>query len=178
MAAIHNTPPDLTFEEKLVLHRGERTIEILWLGRGNTRGDTVVFLPRERIAATGDLFVQPIPFGFGSYYEEWAATLARLDALGADVLVPGHGFVQRDRDSLRQVEALLTALVDAVKREVAAGATLEETQQRVTLADWKAKFAGADATRQRGFDAFFVQPAVVRAWRQARGEADPPVGKG
>jgi cyclase len=178
VAAIHNTPPDLTFEDRLVLHRGDRTIEILWLGRGNTRGDTVVFLPRERIAATGDLFVQPIPFGIGSYYEEWAATLGRLDALQADVLVPGHGYVQRDRTYLRQVEALLTALVAEVKREVAAGATLEETRERVKLADWKAKFAGDDPTRQRAFDAFFVQPAIERAWRQARGEKVEPIAPG
>ncbi|HTR01692.1 MAG TPA: MBL fold metallo-hydrolase [Thermoanaerobaculia bacterium] len=178
LRAIRETPPDLTFDDRLVLHRGGRTIEILWLGRGNTRGDVVVFLPEDRIAATGDLFVQPIPFGFGSYYEEWAATLGRLDALAADVLVPGHGKVQRDRAYLRQVEALLTALVADVKAAVASGATLEETRERVKLDDWKARFAGTDPSLQRAFDAFFVQPAVERAWHQARGDADAPVDRG
>ena len=170
--AIRETPPDFTFTDRLVLHRGGRTIEVLWLGRGNTRGDVVVFLPKERIAATGDLFVQPVPFGIGSYYEEWVATLGKVDALEADVLVPGHGFVQRDRAYLRQVQALIAALVEQVKVAVAAGATLEETRERVKLADWKAKFAGDDTTRQRAFDAFFVAPAVERAWRQAKGEPD------
>jgi glyoxylase-like metal-dependent hydrolase (beta-lactamase superfamily II) len=163
LRGIRETPPDLTFADRLVLHRGERTIEVLWLGRGNTRGDAVVFLPKERIAATGDLFVQPIPFGIGSYYQDWIATLGRLDALEADVLVPGHGSVQRDRAYLRQVEALLAALVEQVGAAVASGATLEETRQKVTLADWKPKFAGSDPTRQRAFDAFFVTPAVERA---------------
>jgi glyoxylase-like metal-dependent hydrolase (beta-lactamase superfamily II) len=175
LGAIRNTPPDLTFDDRLVLHRGDRTIEVLWLGRGNTKGDVVVFLPRERIAATGDLFVEPIPFGIGSYYEDWVATLGRLDALEADVLVPGHGSVQRDRAYLRQVQALVGVLVGEVKAAVAAGATLEETQGKVTLADWKAKFAGDDPARQRSFDAVFVRPAVERAWRQARGEKDAPV---
>ena len=174
LAAIHDTPPDLTFADRLVLHRGDRTIEILWLGLGNTRGDVVVLLPRERIAATGDLFVQPVPFGIGSYYEDWIATLGRLDALEADVLVPGHGAVQRDRAYLRQVQALLTALVAEVRSAAASGATLAQTQQRVTLAGWKARFAGDDPALQRAFDAFFVQPAVERAWRQAKGEKDPP----
>ncbi|HTY42581.1 MAG TPA: MBL fold metallo-hydrolase [Thermoanaerobaculia bacterium] len=178
LRAIREAPPDLTFDDRLVLHRGDRTIEVLWLGRGNTRGDVVVFLPRERIAATGDLFVQPIPFGIGSYYEDWAATLGRLDALEADVLVPGHGKVQCDRTYLRQVQALLTALVAEVKAAVSAGATLEETRERVTLDGWKARFAGTDPGLQRAFDAFFVQPAVERAWHQARGDADAPVDRG
>jgi len=177
LAAIHDTPPDLTFADRLVLHRGDRTIEVLWLGLGNTRGDVVVFLPRERIAATGDLFVQPVPFGIGSYYEDWIATLGRLDALEADLLVPGHGAVQRDRTYLRQVQALLTALVAEIKSAAASGATLAQTQQKVTLAGWKARFAGDDPTLQRAFDAFFVQPAVERAWRQAKGEKDPPEGR-
>lgn len=175
LEATRPTPPDLTFDDRLVLHRGGRTIEVLWLGRGNTRGDTVVFLPQERIAATGDLFVQPIPFGIGSYYEDWVATLGRLDALEADVLVPGHGAVQRDRCYLRKVQGLLAELVREVKEAVASGATLQETQKRVTLADWKVNFAGEDPSLQRSFDLFFVQPAVERAWHQARGERDTPV---
>jgi len=175
LRAIRETPPDFTFTDRLVLHRGSRTIEILWLGRGNTRGDVVVFLPKERIAATGDLFVQPVPFGIGSYYEEWVATLGKVDALAADVLVPGHGLVQRDRTYLRQVRALLVALVEQVRAAVAAGATLEETRDRVKLADWKTKFAGDDLAKQRAFDAFFVAPAVERAWKQAKGEPDAPV---
>jgi glyoxylase-like metal-dependent hydrolase (beta-lactamase superfamily II) len=175
LRAIRETPPDFTFTDRLVLHRGSRTIEILWLGRGNTRGDVVVFLPKERIAATGDLFVQPVPFGIASYYEEWVATLGRVDALAADVLVPGHGLVQRDRAYLRQVQALLVALVEQVRAAVAAGATLEETRDRVKLADWKTKFAGDDTAKQRAFDAFFVAPAVERAWKQAKGEPDAPV---
>lgn len=177
LQAIRNTPPDLTFDDRLVLHRGDRTVEVLWLGRGNTRGDVVVFLPRERIAATGDLFVQPVPFGIGSYYEEWVATLGRLDALEADVLVPGHGPVQRDRTYLRKVQALVAELVTEVRGAVASGRSLEETRRAVTLADWKSKFAGDDPTLQRAFDAFFVQPAVERAWRQATGEKDPPIGR-
>jgi len=176
LEATRPTPPDLTFDDRLVLHRGSRTIEILWLGRGNTKGDVVVFLPKERIAATGDLFVQPIPFGIGSYYADWAATLGRLDALEADVLVPGHGRVQHDRRYLRQVQGLLQALVAQVDRAVAAGASLEETEKAVTLADWKIRFAGDDPALQRSFELFFVQPAVARAWHQARGdgEADAP----
>ena len=172
LTTIVDMPPDVTFDDRLVLYRGERTIEIRWLGLGNTRGDTVVVLPRERIAASGDLLVHPIPFMFGSYHEAWVKTLDAVDTLPVDVLFPGHGPVLRDRTYLRQVRGLLQALVDRVKTAVAAGATLEETQQQVTLQDWKAAFAGDDTGKQRAFEVFVLQPAVERMWRQARGEPD------
>ncbi|HEU4364419.1 MAG TPA: hypothetical protein VFT13_03035, partial [Candidatus Krumholzibacteria bacterium] len=165
-------PPTLTFDESLVLNRGDRVIEIRWLGRGNTRGDAVVLLPKERLAATGDLMVYPIPFGIGSYYQEWIETLARVDSLGADVLFFGHGPPQRDRAFLHEVQGLLRALVEEVETAVQDGATLEETQARVTLSGWKERLAKGDEERGRAFDGYFVQPAVERAWRQARGEPD------
>jgi cyclase len=172
LQAIREMPPDLTFTDRLTLHCGARTIEIRWLGLGNTRGDTVVVLPKERIAASGDLVVHPVPFMFGSYHQAWIETLDALDGLPVDTLFPGHGLLLRDRAYLRQVRGLLQALVDRVTAAVAAGASLEQTQQQVTLQDWKATFAGDDPQKQRAFDGFVVQPAVERMWRQARGEPD------
>jgi cyclase len=169
---VRNTPPDLTLIDRLVLHRGARTIDIRWLGRGNTRGDVVVFLPKERVVATGDLLVHPIPFGIGSYYRDWIGTLGALDSLPVDALFLGHGAPQRNRDYLHQVQGLLTALVERVDSAVAAGATKQETEQQVTLSDWKATIAGDDRQMQGGFDAVFVKPAVGRAWQQAKGEPD------
>lgn len=169
---IRNTPPELTLTDELVLHRGGRRIEIRWLGRGNTRGDLVVFLPHERIAATGDLLVNPVPFGIGSYYADWIATLGRVDSLDATILFPGHGAVQRDRTYLHQVQGLLRALVDSSKAVVADSGTLDDARRRITLADWKQTLAGDDPAQQRMFDGTFVAPAVERAWRQARGEPD------
>lgn len=178
LGSAREMPPTLTFADSLVLHRGTRTIEVRWLGRGNTAGDTVVVLPQERIAATGDLLVAPIPFGFGSYYGEWIETLGRLDALPVDTLFLGHGAPQRDRAYLHQVQGLLRSLVDETKAAVAAGLSLEATRDKVRLPEWRARFAGSGDTAEalgRAFDAFVLAPAVERAWRQARGE-DPPEG--
>lgn len=171
IASIEQAPPDLTFADRLVLHRGERTIELLWLGRGNTRGDVVVLLPKERIVATGDLLVYPIPFAFFCYYEEWIATLGKLDALPADVLFLMHGQPQRDRTYLHQVRDLLTSLVDQTKAAAAAGLTPEQAKETITFEDWKQRFAGDDEEKKRAFDAFFVAPSVERALKQAQGDA-------
>ena len=166
------TPPDLTLVDALTLHRGDRTIEVRWLGRGNTRGDVVVFLPKEKIVATGDLLVAPVPFGIGSYYEDWIGTLAKLDALPADVLFLSHGAPQRDREYLHRVQGLLRGLVDEVKAAATSGKSIDETRKAVNLAEWKPKFAAGDPAKERAFDAFFVQPAVGRTWRQVKSEPD------
>jgi cyclase len=52
--------PDSVFERAMTLSGGGRTIEIRWFGRGNTRGDAVTYLPKERIVSTGDLIVAPV----------------------------------------------------------------------------------------------------------------------
>ena len=86
----------MTVADSLVLHRGGRDIEVKFLGRGHTSGDLVVYLPKERIVATGDLVVHPIPFGGSSYLQEWAGTLRKLKLLDATTIVPGHGEILSD----------------------------------------------------------------------------------
>jgi hypothetical protein len=104
-------------------------------------------------------------------------TLAALDALPADVLVPGHGPVMRDRAYLHTVQDLLRSIVAETKRAVADGLTLEQAKERIKLPEWKTRLAGDDVGRGLAFDAFVLAPAVERAYRQAKGE-DPPEGRG
>ena len=172
-AQIRPAPPDLVFDDAITIHRGARTVDIRYLGRGNTRGDIVVWLPQEKILTTGDLVVYPIPFGFGSYYGEWVKTLDRLLEFPAEKIFLSHGPVQNDKEYIRTVRGLLDALVTRVGTEVKNRKTLEETKKIVTLADWKTKLAGDDAAKGRAFDAFFVAPAVERTWLQA---TDDPRG--
>ncbi|MBA3269719.1 MAG: MBL fold metallo-hydrolase, partial [Acidobacteria bacterium] len=79
---------------------GGRQIEILNFGRGVTPGDALMYLPKERVVVTGDLLVNPITFAMSSYRTEWLRALETVDALGADVIVTGHGEPLRDRELL------------------------------------------------------------------------------
>ena len=167
---VRESLPDVTFTGSLTLQAGARTIRLEHLGRGNTRGDVVVYLPAEKVLASGDLVVAPVPFGIGSYYAEWQETLARLQQFDASTILIGHGPVQHDWGQAARVQRLLADLTSRVKAAVAAGATLEAVQKTVTLDDWKKTLAGDDPAAQRAFDAYFVQPAVERAYRQAKGE--------
>jgi glyoxylase-like metal-dependent hydrolase (beta-lactamase superfamily II) len=164
--------PNVTFEDELIIHSGSRTIELRYLGRGNTRGDVVVYLPKERILATGDLVVSPIPFGILSYYSDWIETLGKLQKLDVQTLFLAHGQIQHDWQYVGTLQSLLTDLVTRVTSEVKNGSTLEQIQKAVTLADWKKRLAGDDDELGRAFDAFFVQPAVERTYHQVKGDPD------
>jgi cyclase len=163
--------PDVTVAGDLTIHSGSRTIDIRYLGRGNTRGDLVVYLPRERVLATGDLVVEPTPFGIGSYYADWKETLAKLKAFDATTIFLAHGAAQHDWTYVTKLQQLLGDLVTRVNAEIAKGATLEQVQKTVTLDDWKKELAGEDDVKKRAFDAYFVQPAVQRQYQLAKGEA-------
>ena len=51
------TPPNVTYSDTLTLVKGGREVQLHFPGRGHTGGDTMVFLPEERIVFTGDFFV-------------------------------------------------------------------------------------------------------------------------
>jgi glyoxylase-like metal-dependent hydrolase (beta-lactamase superfamily II) len=164
------TPASLTFDRSLHLRRGKRTIQILHLGRGNTRGDTVVYLPEEKVLVTGDLLVHPIPFSFGSYLGEWIRVLNQLEALDVDVIIPGHGPVLRDNDYLLQVKGLLQSVLQQTKAAADRGLSLEETRKEVDLEAFRIQFGGDDRMRNYAFRSYFITPAVKRGYEEAVGE--------
>ena len=119
---------------------------------------------------TGDILVWPVPFSFGSFLGDWTGTLDKLSALPADVIVPGHGPPQRDRQYLTLVRTLIDTTLAQTKRAVAEGKDLEATRRAMSLDALRRQFTGDDALRIRAFNAFFVTPATQRAWSEARGE--------
>jgi len=90
------TWPNMVFENRLVLHltyKGKpRTVEIAHVGRGHTKGDTIVWLREERILYSGDLVeYAATPYTGDAYLRQWPATLDRLEAMQPQALVPGRG---------------------------------------------------------------------------------------
>ena len=172
MREIRPVRPTLLVADSLILRRGDRTIAIRYLGRGNTRGDLSVWLPKERVLVTGDLLVNPAPYSFGSFLSEWVKTLTQLRALPAAVIVPGHGAIQRDWAYVDLFVELLNWTLGQAKDAVAKGLDLEATRKAIDLTSFRQRFAGSDDGQGRAFDAFFTAPAVERAWLEARGELD------
>ena len=86
------TWPTMTFTGKMTLWLGKLEVQLLQLGRGHTKGDTVVWLPAERILFSGDLVeYDATPYAGDAYFNDWPATLDRVAALKPAQLVPGRG---------------------------------------------------------------------------------------
>ena len=153
-------PPTLTFEDSLVLHRGARTIVLRYLGNGNTRGDVVVHLPRERVLATGDLVVSPVPFAFGSFPLAWSTTLRRLREMSADVILPGHGEPMRDWRYVEQLHDLMCATISRALVAGGSGVPVDTLFARVNLADHVTRFARGSEFVSRAMRGTFIRPAL------------------
>jgi cyclase len=122
--------PDVTFDKSLILHRPDRDIVLLFLGRGHTSGDVVAWLPKQRVVATGDLLHGWMPYMGDSYPPEWVATLDALDKLDFDHIVGGHGGV-KPKSHLRFFRNYLADLIDEVRRAKGRGETLDQAKVSV-----------------------------------------------
>ncbi len=86
------TWPTITFTGKMTLWLGKLEVQILQLGRGHTKGDTVVWLPQERTLFSGDLVeFDATPYAGDAYFTDWPQTLDNVAALQPLALVPGRG---------------------------------------------------------------------------------------
>jgi glyoxylase-like metal-dependent hydrolase (beta-lactamase superfamily II) len=147
----------LTFDHDFTIDLGNREVEVKFLGRGNTAGDAVVFLPKEKIVVAGDLVVYPVPYIYDGYPSEWARTLQKLIQLDADAMVPGHGPVMRDKTYVFLLRDLLKSAVDQMNAELkrtgpAMFRTLDEVKGAVDLTPFRQRFAGNDKDLGEAFD--------------------------
>ena len=149
--------PNLTFADKIDVDVGNREVQVKHLGRGNTPGDAIVYLPKEKILVAGDLLVNPIPYTYDGYPAEWIQTLQNVAQLDAQAIVPGHGPLLHDKSYLYLVAALLQSAVDQVRARIRQlgfpGAhSVDEVKGSVDLTPFRAKFAGDDKDLQAEFD--------------------------
>jgi cyclase len=152
--------PDLAFDRSLDVDLGGRQVQLKFLGRGNTAGDAIAFLPKEKIVVAGDLVDSPVPFLYGGFPLEQIDTLKRLNELEFDTLVPGHGGVLQGRAFVQLEIELLSAAVDAMTQEIARtdadpqaryDEIVKAVEQRVDKAAWSRKFAGDDSDERDFF---------------------------
>jgi glyoxylase-like metal-dependent hydrolase (beta-lactamase superfamily II) len=161
--------PTETFADRLVLADPVRPVELIHPGRANTDGDLAVWLPRQKVLATGDMVVAPIPYGFGSYPADWLRSLALLRAYPFRLLIPGHGAPQHDRIYLDRLAALIAHIRNQVAPLAAAHLSYDEARKKVDLSRERRLFAGDDPWLGLWFDQYWAEPFVKMAWQEANG---------
>src|SRR5688572_26216333 len=134
------TPPNVTLTTQMTLHRGNREIQIRYLGRGHTAGDVVVYLPKERVVITGDFLTAGTSNLSDSYPLEWATSLDALKKLDFDTVVPGHGEAYTDKGRIDAYQAYLRDAWAEVSRLKKEGISAEETAKRADLSKYKDRY--------------------------------------
>jgi glyoxylase-like metal-dependent hydrolase (beta-lactamase superfamily II) len=129
------TWPTVTFRGEMTLWLGSREVRIVHAGRGHTAGDTVAWLPKERVLFSGDLVEYgATPYCGDAHFGDWPATLDRVEAYGARALVPGRGEALTTPDAIRDgiegTRSFLTDLFAIAKDGVAAGHDLKAVYDR------------------------------------------------
>jgi cyclase len=161
------TPPNVTLDDRMTLFRGDREIRLLYLGRGHTGGDVVVYLPKERVLCSGDLLVNQIANLIDGYVNEWPDTLEKLKPIDFVDVIPGHGepFKGKERidwfqEYLRDLWKQSTALHE---QKVSAA----DAAKRVDMMPHKAHYTTINSP---GIN----QAAMARIYEVIEGRADPP----
>ncbi len=123
------TWPTITFKGEMTVWLGKLEVRLIQLGRGHTKGDTVAWLPQQKILFSGDLVeFDATPYAGDAYFQEWPATLDRIAALKPNALVPGRGAALTTPDDVQSGLAgtrnFISDLYASVKAGAAAGKDL------------------------------------------------------
>ena len=138
------TWPTITFTGQMTIWLGSVEVQILQLGRGHTKGDTVAWLPKEKILFSGHLVeFDATPYAGDAYFQDWPQTLDNIAALQPAKLVPGRGAAlqtpEQVQAGLAGTRAFISELYAAVQAGAAAGRDLRAVYEE-TFAALQPKF--------------------------------------
>jgi cyclase len=164
---------DIAFGEKMTLRLGGRAVELLWLGRANTAGDAVIYVPDAKVVATGDIVVHPFPFATQSYIGEWGQVLRKIEAMETVAIVPGHGPVMRDKKYIADLAELMESIMRQARAAYRPGMSVDELRGKIDLEPHRARIAGGNALIDANFNAMVKSSAIARAFQELEGKLEP-----
>ena len=134
--------PDATFHDRMTLYLGGKEIQVLHFGAAHTKGDSILFVPQDRIAYVSEVFFNDeFPNMAGGYGISWIRVLDAVKALDADIFIPGHGPIPEDpkqtRSALDRARQILVDARDGIQSEIARGATEDQAVAAVKLQQYE-----------------------------------------
>lgn len=127
------TPPRETFEGQMTLYVGDTMAHLIEVGPAHTQGDTLVYLPGERVVFTGDiLFIGGHPIMWAGPTRNWLSALDRILTMDVETIVPGHGPIT-DKQGVTELKGYFEYIFDETRRRFEAGMPASEAAQDILL---------------------------------------------
>ncbi len=156
--------PTATFRDRMTLYLGGKEIQVLHFGAAHTKGDSILFVPEDRIVYMSEVFFnEEFPNMAGGFGVSWIRVLDAVKALDADIFIPGHGPIPEDpkqtRMALDRARQILVDARDGVQNEIGRGATEDQAVAAIKLQQYEK------------LQSFAVQREVVlrRIYRELKG---------
>ncbi len=161
-----STPPELTFDDRLTLHMGDMTVNLIDYGEAHTDGDLLVHVPELRLLLVGDLFSRdwlPAIQERRTGVSGWLEVLGPLiDGEGAvERVVPGHGGIMTAAE-LRAQRDYLRDLRDGVAAAFEEGLSLADARERLAF---EKEFKHLEQLRRTWEEEDFHEANVGAIWR-------------
>lgn len=157
------TPPNATFEGQLDLRVGTKEVRLLEVGPAHTRGDTLVYVPGDKVVFTGDiLFIEGHPIMWAGPVGNWIRACDTILSLDVETIVPGHGPIT-DKQGVTRLKEYWEYLRDETRRRYEAGMSEQEAARDIPM---DAYAAWHDSER--------VIVNIASIYRELRGEQESP----
>jgi glyoxylase-like metal-dependent hydrolase (beta-lactamase superfamily II) len=127
------TPPQKTFEGEMSMMVGNKEVIFIEVGPAHTRGDTLVYIPGDRVVFTGDiLFIGTHPIMWAGPTGNWLRAIDRILSLNVDIIVPGHGPLT-DKKGVIELKGYLEYVYDEARQRYAAGMSAVDAARDIPL---------------------------------------------
>lgn len=138
--------PSATYRERMTFYLGGKEIQVLYFGNAHTKGDSILFIPQDRIAYLSEVFFnEEFPNMAGGYGVSWIKVLDAVRAIDADVFIPGHGPIPDDpkqtRVALERARQILVDARDGIQTQIAQGAAEDQAVAAVKLDQYAKLYA-------------------------------------
>jgi glyoxylase-like metal-dependent hydrolase (beta-lactamase superfamily II) len=131
LQSMRDVLPTLTFDRSLIIHRPSRSVHILWLGKAHTDGDVFVYLPKDKVIATGDALQGWLPYMGDGYPYDWIKTLDAAMKLDFDYAIGGHGDVLHGKGQFELFKSYLNDLMASTAEAYARGESMKDAEKSV-----------------------------------------------
>ena len=138
LKAIPERLPDRTFETELALKVGNKDIFLKHVGPAHSRGDTLIYVPEDKVLYTGDiLFIEGHPIMWAGPVSNWIDACDYMLSLDVDVIVPGHGPITT-KAGVQAIRDYFVYIRKETKSRFDSGMSFEDAAQDIALGDYSA----------------------------------------